>query len=51
MKDKKKKKESVFTFDVALNPVNTDKIRSYSSCEDRCNKLDVNRKKTHNSYG
>lgn len=38
------KVESIF------NPNNSVAIRSYSSCEDRCNKLEVRRTKTNNSY-
>lgn len=39
----------VFKVDSLLNPQNSRDNCSYISCEDRCNKLDINRKKTRHS--
>lgn len=51
MENKEKGTAVVFSIDAMLNPNNADAIRSFTSCEDRCNKLEVRRTKTKHSGG
>lgn len=40
----------IFKVDEVLNPKNTVSVHTYSSCEDRCNKLEVRRSKTSGAF-
>lgn len=44
------KQKTILSVDEILNPKNAIETYSFSSCEDRCNKLEVRRSKTNGSY-
>lgn len=50
MKSREYMMSNIFTIDSVLNPENNQESHSYSSCEDRCNKLEVRRSTTHGAY-
>lgn len=51
MKNQETMKKVIFSADSLLNPVNDRDSHSFTSCEDRCNKLVIPRTNTRNSYG